>query len=207
MNWCETWTIKNAKCHGTDAFKLWCWRRLLRIPRIARRSNQSIPKEISVEYSLEGHMLQLKLWYFDHLIWRADSLENTMTLGKTEGKRRRGWQRIRWLNGITVSIDRSRVTRSLLIFWGIAVLFHICCINLQSFQNAQGFHFLHPLINISNFFFLMTVILANMNWSHCSFDLHFPNNWWCWTSFHVPAGHVCTIFEKKKKFYSDSLPF
>ena len=89
MNWCETWTIKNAKCHGTDAFKLWCWRRLLKIPWIARRSNQSIPKEINLEYSLEGQMLQLKLWYSDHLMWTADSLEKT-DAGKDWGQEEKG---------------------------------------------------------------------------------------------------------------------
>ena len=103
---CESWTIKKAECRGIDAFKLWCWRRLLPVPWTARRSNQSILKEISPEYSLEGLMLKLKLQYFGHLMRRTDSLEKTLMLEKTEGGRR-GQQRMRWLDGITDSIDMS----------------------------------------------------------------------------------------------------
>ena len=102
---CESWTIKKADCQRIDAFKLWCWRRLLRVPWIVRRSNQSILKEINSKYSLEG--LMLKLQYFGHLKQRADWLEKTLMLGKTEGRRRRGWQRMRWLHGITDSMDMS----------------------------------------------------------------------------------------------------
>ena len=104
---CESWTIKKAESRRIDAFELWCWRRLLRVPWTARRSNQSILKEISSEYSLEGLMLKLKLQYFGHLMWRADSFEKTLMLGKIEGRRRRGWQRMRWLDGITDSMDVS----------------------------------------------------------------------------------------------------
>ena len=104
---CECWTIKKAESQRTDAFKLWCWRRPLRVPWTARRLNQSILKEINPEDSLEGLMLKLKLPYFGHLMWRADSFENTLTLGKIEGRRRRGWQRTRWLDGITDSMDMS----------------------------------------------------------------------------------------------------
>ena len=103
----ESWTIKKAEYWRTDAFELWYWRRLLRVPRTARRSNQSILLEISPEYSLEGLMLKLKLQYFGHLMWRADSLENTLMLGKIEGKRRRQWQRMKWLDSITDSMDMS----------------------------------------------------------------------------------------------------
>ena len=103
----ESWTIKEAEHRRIDGFELWCWRRLLRVPWIARRSNQSILKEISPEYSLEGLMLKLKLQYFGHLMWRANSLEMTLTLGKTEGRRRWGWQRMRWLDGNTDSMDMS----------------------------------------------------------------------------------------------------
>ena len=102
---CETWTIKKAECRRIDAFELWCWRRLLRVPWTARRSNQSILKEISPEGSLEGLMLKLKLQYFGHLMRRADSLENTLILRKTEGRRRRGRERMRCLDGITDSMD------------------------------------------------------------------------------------------------------
>ena len=102
---CESWTIKKAECRRIDAFELWCWRRLLRVPWTARRSNQSILKDISPEYSLEELMLKLKLQYFDHLMWRADSFEKTLMLGKIEGRRKRGPQRMRWLDGITDSMD------------------------------------------------------------------------------------------------------
>ena len=107
MYGCESCTIKKVEHWRIDAFELWCWRRLLRVPWTARRSNQSILKEISPEYSLEGLMLKLKLQYFGHLMWRAGSLEKTLMLGKIEGRRRRGWQRIRWLDGITGLMDMS----------------------------------------------------------------------------------------------------
>ena len=102
---CESWTIKKAECWRIDAFELWCWRRLLRVPWTARRSNQSILKEISPGCSLKGLMLKLKLRYFGHLMWRADSFEKTLMLVKIEGRRRRGRQRMRWLDGITNSMD------------------------------------------------------------------------------------------------------
>ena len=105
MYGCESWTVKKAESRRIDAFELWCWRRLLRVPWTARRSNQSILKEISPEYSLEG--LMLKLQYFDHLMWRTDSFEKTLMLGKIEGGRRRGQERMRWLDGITNSMDMT----------------------------------------------------------------------------------------------------
>ena len=105
MHGYENWTIKKAECQIIDALEFWCWRRFLRVPWTARRSNQSILKEISLECSLKGLMLKLKLQYFGHLIQRADSFEKTLMLGKTEGRRRRGQQRIRWLDGITDSMD------------------------------------------------------------------------------------------------------
>ena len=104
---CESWTIKKAECRRIDAFELWCWRRLLSVPWTAWRSNQSIQKETSSEYSLEGLILKLKLQYFGHLMWRTDSLEKTLMLAKIEGRRRRGWQRIRWLDGLTDLLDMS----------------------------------------------------------------------------------------------------
>ena len=104
---CESWTIKKAEHRRIDAFELWCWRRLLRVPWTARRSSQSILKEISPGCSLEGLMLKLKLQYFGHLLWRTDSLEKTLKLGKIEGRRRRGWQRMRWFHGITDSMNMS----------------------------------------------------------------------------------------------------
>ena len=105
MYGCESWTIKKAERQKIDAFELWCWRRLLRVPWTARRSNQSILKEISPGCSLEGLMLKLKRQYFGHLMWRVDSLEKTLMLGEIGGRRRRGWQRMRWLDGITDSMD------------------------------------------------------------------------------------------------------
>ena len=107
MYGCESWTIKTAEHQIIDSFELWCWRRLLRVPWTARRSNQSILKEISPEYSLEGLMLKLKLQYFGHLMKRTDSFEKTLMLGKIEGRRRRGRQRMRWLDGITDSMNMS----------------------------------------------------------------------------------------------------
>ena len=107
MYGCESWTMKKAKCQRIDGFELWCWRRLLRVPWTARRSNQSILKKTSPKYSLEELMLKLKLQYFGHLMWRADLLEKTLMLGKTEARRRRGWQKSRWLDGITYSMDRN----------------------------------------------------------------------------------------------------
>ena len=107
MYGCESWTIKKAECWRIDAFELWCWRRLLRVPWTARRSNQSVLKEISPEYSLEGLMLKLKLQYIGHLMWKTDLLQKTLMLWKIEGRRRRGRPRMRWLDGITDSMDMS----------------------------------------------------------------------------------------------------
>ena len=107
MYGCESWTLKKAEHQRIDAFELWCWRRLLRVPWTARRSNQSVLKEISPEYTLEGLMLKLKLQYFGHLMRRSDSLEKTLMLLKVEGGRKSGWQRMRWLDGITYSMDES----------------------------------------------------------------------------------------------------
>ena len=107
MYGCESWTIQKAKCWSIDAFELWCWRRLLRVPWTTKSSNKSILKEISPRCSLEGLMLKLKLQYFGHLMRRADSFEKTLMLEKIEGRRRRGWQTMRWLDGITSSVDMS----------------------------------------------------------------------------------------------------
>ena len=119
---CENWTIKKAECRRIDAFELWCWRRLLRVPWTARRSNQSILKEISPGCSLEGLMLKLKLQYFGHLMRRADSLEKTLMLGKIEGRRRRGRQRMRWLVGISDSMEMS-----LSRLWELVINREACC--------------------------------------------------------------------------------
>ena len=107
MYGCENWSIKKAKRQRIDAFELWCWRRLLRVLWTARKSNLSFLKEISPEYSLEGLILKLKLQYFGHLMWRIDSFEKTLMMGKIEGRRRKGWQSMRWLDGITDAMDMS----------------------------------------------------------------------------------------------------
>ena len=122
---CESLTIKKAECRRTDVFELWCWRRLLRVPWTARRSNQSILKDISPEYSLEGLMLTLKLQYFGYLMQRTDSLEKTLMLGKIEGRRRRGRQRIKWLDGITNSMDMSLTTKLVPCAWIFAFVFSL----------------------------------------------------------------------------------
>ena len=125
MYGCESWAIKKAKCQRIGVFELWCWIRLLRVPWTARRSNESILKEINPEYSLEGLMLKLKLQYFGHLIQRVDLFEKTLMLGKIEGRRRRGWQRMRWLNGITDSGKWWRTGKpGVLPFMGLQRVWH-----------------------------------------------------------------------------------
>ena len=171
MYGCENWTVKKAECRRIDAFELWCWRRLLRVPWTARRSNQSILKEISPGCSLEGLMLKLKLQYFGHLMWRADSFEKTLMLGKIKGRRRR-WQRMRWLDGITDSMDMGFADSGswwwtgrpgVLWFMGSQRVRHDWVTELNSVSDCESSPFYLP--SLFNWGFCLLTFYISLFWS------------------------------------------
>ena len=183
---CESWTIKKAECQRIDAFELWCWRKLLRVPWTARRSNQSILKEISPEYSLEGLMQELQ--YFGHLMWRTDSLEKTLMLGKIEGSGRRRWWRMRWLDGITDLMDMSlKISRR---WWrtgkpGV----------LRSMEWQRIGHDWETELNFFHSHLFLKIILSNLKTVECSFfNLNFYLSSWVIYFFHVSPSVTLLAF-------------
>ena len=196
---CDSWTIKKAECWRTDSFELWCWRRPMRVPWTSRRSNQSFLKEISPKYSLERLMLKLKLQYFGHLIWKTDSFEKTLMLGKVEVGRRRGWQRMKWLDGITDSLDKNWSK-----LWELVMGREACHPAFQGVTKSWT--------QLSGWTELVLTAVADISkWLWCEFlwklEMHFNFFCWAYICFLWKNYSMCLISFKSDYFTINCMSF